>query len=108
MKRDRLQSASPSPYEVALTGNVAVYGMVIAGVAFFFLRLFYLTAILFILAVALGWLFDRLGRCPVCGKTPVRGARRDGQAFDWYLGIRFRGWPERQCSKCGTRLDGAG
>ena len=86
-------------------GVCAVFTLGGAGLSGTGLR--YAVGIFFFLSVpVIAFASEEIGKCPTCGKSPRLRAKGNMSWFELYfMKRRYRWWPERQCSECGTALD---
>ena len=97
--------AAFSRYELAVIGYVLTCVLAGGGVLFVFLG-YWGGLILWLLALPTLFFFHAVSACPTCGKYPGHYYPLGEHGWPGKR-LRFkRLWPERQCSGCGTALDG--
>lgn len=113
MRLRQLLQESFSPYEIAIMGRAMTFATGIVAMAALFPHpariagfAFGIGMIFLLLTLIIGLMWEEFSLCPTCGKSPLKRAKGD---LNWYqlyvLKYRYRFWPERQCSECGTALD---
>ena len=106
MSPKRLLRDNFSPYEICLMQLFLGYGLGLAALIAMGTGQLGGGLILFVLTLVVVLVLHHIGRCPVCGKSPMH---REPGELGWFalyvMNYRFRLWPERQCSGCRTALD---
>ena len=98
--------SSFSPYELSARGSLlrSLFALM-AVIAFAAGRGLVAAIVLMLVGVAAYAAGYELGRCPTCGKSPLKfHFGRNSEGWRYFLYVR-RIWPERVCSDCRTPLD---